>query len=245
MFRKTILFKVFFVGCLLTLFFLSHLYAATSQALDFRTSAYKAQQRGDVQQAIDLYQRAIAADPSYATPHNDLGVVYEMVGQEAAAEREYLKALQVNPNYAGVYSNLALLYEKKGDMQRAIAYWDKRANMGASGDQWAQKARENSARLKSYSMAVSVPQATPYVPMAASSDYERMRATQVAQMFVDEKESSRYGAPRGHAVPSSSKNPKKYVNKLVSKAGNALYAERFQDAIDTLFEAKHLRNDGG
>jgi tetratricopeptide (TPR) repeat protein len=45
--------------------------------------------RGQIAEAIARYQEAIAADPTFADPHNQLAIAYERQGrvEEAAAER--------------------------------------------------------------------------------------------------------------------------------------------------------------
>ena len=45
----------------------------TDEAEHYRAEGMAAQQRGDVEGAITLLQKAAHFDPSYATPHNDLG----------------------------------------------------------------------------------------------------------------------------------------------------------------------------
>ncbi|MBN1586401.1 MAG: tetratricopeptide repeat protein [Candidatus Omnitrophica bacterium] len=114
----------------------------------YRNQAYQLQMKGDKARAIEGYQKAIALDSTYPAPHNDLGVLYEEMGDFDKAERHYLKALQLDPNYVSGYSNLALLYERQGKMDRAVQFWEKRVDLGDPDDAWTVKARERLAVLQ-------------------------------------------------------------------------------------------------
>jgi tetratricopeptide (TPR) repeat protein len=83
--------------------------------MEYRLEGYRYQEKGDLDNAIIYYRKAVDEDGTYATAHNDLGVVYEQRGMYDAAERSYLRALKAHPDYKGSYSNLAYLYENKGD----------------------------------------------------------------------------------------------------------------------------------
>jgi tetratricopeptide (TPR) repeat protein len=112
------------------------------EAVGYRSQGYEAQQRGDAATARQLYQKAAALDPSYATPHNDLGILLEEAGQLPAAEQEYLAALSLNPNYLEAHANLALLYERLGQREKAIVHWMKRYELGDPYDPWTNRAEE-------------------------------------------------------------------------------------------------------
>ena len=51
----------------------------SDEALDYRMRGYTLQQEGQLDQAMQYYKKAVQLDPSYASPHNDLGVIYEML----------------------------------------------------------------------------------------------------------------------------------------------------------------------
>ena len=90
------------------------------EAIRFRIRGYQLQHQGHLEEAIELYRQAIASDPSYAAPHNDLGVIFEEKGELEGAEKEYLEALRINPSYLDAYSNLAILYEKTEQHEKMI-----------------------------------------------------------------------------------------------------------------------------
>jgi len=123
-----------------------------SQARTYRQIGLEKQSIGNLSEALSLYQKAIALDPSYAVVYNDLGVVYEAMGSLDQALESYLKSLKIDPNYASTYTNLALFYENQRDLEKAAFYWNKRAQIGSSDDPWTQKAV---LRLKDVRMALS------------------------------------------------------------------------------------------
>jgi len=106
------------------------------EALAYRREGYDRQQRGDLEGALGAYQKAAALDPSFATPYNDLGVLYEQSGDVEMARRSYEEALVIDPSYASAHANLALLYEKLGQKEKAIYHWLKRYQLGDPHDPW-------------------------------------------------------------------------------------------------------------
>ncbi len=110
------------------------------QARIYRNQGGQLQSRGDLDDAMAFYQKAVEVDPAYAAVYNDLGVIYEAKGWVDRAEDSYLKAINADPNYLSPYSNLALLYENKHQLDQAAFFWEKRAELGRPDDPWTQKA---------------------------------------------------------------------------------------------------------
>jgi tetratricopeptide (TPR) repeat protein len=117
------------------------------QAVEYRNKGYEVQKLGDIDKAIEYYQKAISINPYYATPHNDLGILYEEKGWFDRAETHYQKAIQIDPNYLSTYSNLALLYENRNEKDKASFYWMKRFKLGDPEDPWTQRAKERLRKL--------------------------------------------------------------------------------------------------
>jgi tetratricopeptide (TPR) repeat protein len=88
-----------------------------------------------------MYMKARELDPANAALYNDIGVVYENQGRLQMAEEAYLKAIDIDPHLAPAYSNLAMFYESGRDFPKALAYWQKRVEVGAPGDMWAVRAQ--------------------------------------------------------------------------------------------------------
>lgn len=117
------------------------------EAVKYRLEGLSAQQKGDLDSAMELFKKAISVDPAYAVAHNDLGIIYEEKEWPERAESEYLEAIKIDPNYLPPYSNLAFLYESLQRVDEAIEYWRKRASLGLENDPWTIKAKENLKRL--------------------------------------------------------------------------------------------------
>lgn len=112
------------------------------EAASYRTRGYEAQRRGDTAEALANYQKAAALDPTYPTPHNDVGVLLEEQGRLEEAERAYQQALELNAQYLEPHANLAMLYERTGQREKAIYHWMKRYQLGDAHDPWTARAEE-------------------------------------------------------------------------------------------------------
>ena len=169
------------------------------QAPTYRNQGYEAQRKGDLGLAIKFYQKAIAIDPFYATPHNDLGIVYEKQEKLEQAEEEYLKAISLDPRFLDPYANLALLYERMGKTDKAVLYWKKRIDYGHPNDPWTRKAMERLNLLAKNEVVVSYPphfaQKEPSEPVPFSPvTEERERKPWGKQPVSSEKESTEFEA---------------------------------------------------
>lgn len=145
----------------------------TKEAREYRQKGYQAQQAGDIELAIVYYKKAIALDPHYAVPHNDLGVAYEMKGLLDKAEEEYLSAIRINPDFAEAHMNLALLYESMNKIEKAISHFIKRVELGDPNDPWTKKAWEKLWK---------------YAPEQAKEVEAKILAQEVARKIQEQKE---------------------------------------------------------
>lgn len=109
-------------------------------AIEYRQKGYEAQKSGMLVEALSFYQKAIQVDPSQAPVYNDIGVVYEMLGEAANAEQAYLRSVSIDPAYAKAYFNLAQVYEGKGDLLGASRHWIKLLETGNKEDPVVKKA---------------------------------------------------------------------------------------------------------
>jgi len=57
---------------------------------------------------------SVAADPTYASAHNNLGAVYGKLGQAANEIASYRKAASLDPGYADARHNLGLALLRQG-----------------------------------------------------------------------------------------------------------------------------------
>ena len=146
--RKTLLTSRIGLTCLLLLPSVGAIAGTLREkAVSYRTKGYEQQRQGDYAGAATWYRKAIALDPAYVTPHNDLGVVLEEQGRLDEAERIYQQALSINPHYLEAHGNLAMLYERTGQKEKAIFHWLKRYQLGDPSDLWTARAEERLVAL--------------------------------------------------------------------------------------------------
>lgn len=63
----------------------------------------------EIPKAIQAYQKVIELDPMYAEAYNNLGIIYQDIGDFDKAIEAYQKAIEVNPQYMKAYNNLGIL----------------------------------------------------------------------------------------------------------------------------------------
>jgi len=64
-------------------------------------------------EALDLYQKAIAIDKDSEEAHYNSAITYERKGMLDQSIDSYRKLLTINPDHAQAHNNLGILYEKK------------------------------------------------------------------------------------------------------------------------------------
>ena len=69
---------------------------------------------GLLDEAMENYNKAIAANPKSPIAHYNLGLIYKKKKKLAEAEAEYLEALRLNPVYSDALNNLGSLYANNG-----------------------------------------------------------------------------------------------------------------------------------
>ena len=120
---------------------------AKRDSQEYRDKGYEAQRAGNLDMALNYYQKAIQLNPYNAVPYNDIGVVFEAKGMIEEAKEAYARAISVDPNYLSAYYNLAALYEREKDFDQAAYYWRMRINLGDWSDVWTWKAKERLDKL--------------------------------------------------------------------------------------------------
>ncbi len=75
--------------------------------------------QGDMQKAVEEFQKAIEINPNYADAYHNLGNTYQQMGQQDAAIENYQKALEINPKLWQSYQNLAAVYFAQGQFDLA------------------------------------------------------------------------------------------------------------------------------
>jgi len=78
-----------------------------------------AQEQGVNQKAVELFQRTIQLDPSFANAHIGLGAVYLKLKDYPRARQELEIGVKLNPDSSKAHYNLAILYARLKEPQRA------------------------------------------------------------------------------------------------------------------------------
>jgi len=79
--------------------------------------------RGQLEESIAEYQKAIQINPNFAQARNNLGSVYYNQSKLEEAIVQYQRAITINPNYAKAHYNLGVVYHQQGKLEEAIAQY--------------------------------------------------------------------------------------------------------------------------
>jgi superkiller protein 3 len=103
-------------------------YQQTTEALsaeEYFTKGNNAIENGWHELAIEYYQKAIAADPNYATTYYNMGLAYAKLENYREAIRCYQKAIDIDPNHTAAYYNMGNAYYNLQNYQEAIRCYQK------------------------------------------------------------------------------------------------------------------------
>lgn len=81
---------------------------------------------GNIDTALEYYQKSAAIYPSYADTHNNMGTALHKKGQKEEAEIELKKAIRCDEKHIKAHRNLALFSLKDGHLDKAV-FWINRA----------------------------------------------------------------------------------------------------------------------
>ena len=73
-----------------------------------------------IEQAIDLYIRAINFDSKFVQAYDNLGKAYRMLGKYELAIKSYKISIEIFPNGPSAHQNLAIVYENQNNWNKAI-----------------------------------------------------------------------------------------------------------------------------
>ncbi len=114
---------------------------------DYRLKGYEEKQKGNFDEALAFYTKAVSLGVNNPAVYNDMGVLYEEAGYDNRAEESYLKAIQNDSHYLPAYSNLGYFYQRHQETEKAYAFFKKRFELSDPSDTWAQKAKEEMVKI--------------------------------------------------------------------------------------------------
>ncbi|MGP8253586.1 MAG: tetratricopeptide repeat protein [Terracidiphilus sp.] len=84
-------------------------------------AAVQAEEAGQKQRAIELYEQILALDPRYAAASINLGTVYFHLRQFGRAEEFYRRATEIDPGYVLAYFDLGNVLDELERFEESIA----------------------------------------------------------------------------------------------------------------------------
>ena len=79
--------------------------------------AHAQSDKGQLDEAIACYRKAIELDPKLAVAHNNLGFALLGKGQTDLAIASYRKAIEIDPKLAMAHGNLGIALMRKGQTE--------------------------------------------------------------------------------------------------------------------------------
>ena len=82
-------------------------------------------QLGKLEEAIDVYKKAIDIKPDYAELHYNIGNALKEQGKLDEAIEAFTKAVSIKPNYTLAYNNMSNVLKEQGKLEEAIEVYNK------------------------------------------------------------------------------------------------------------------------
>ncbi len=82
-------------------------------------------QRGEWPAAVETFGRVIGTNPDFAEGWNKRATVYFLLGENDLSLKDCAEVLKRNPQHFGVLSGYGQLYVRKGDLERALDYFQR------------------------------------------------------------------------------------------------------------------------
>jgi len=94
------------------------------QATKLWQEAYRYQMEGELDRAIERYQRSIEAHPT-AEAHTFLGWTLSFQGRLEEATEECLRAIAIDPEFGNPYNDIGVYMMKRDKLDEAIRWFEK------------------------------------------------------------------------------------------------------------------------
>ncbi len=79
---------------------------------------------GAYELARDQFLQAVKLDPDFAEAHNNLGLAYTELNEEANATEAFTKAVELNPLLHAAYNNLGYAFYRQGNYEQAVEMYN-------------------------------------------------------------------------------------------------------------------------
>lgn len=97
---------------------------ALKRATELWQEAYRVQKEGDLDHAIEIYQRSIEAHPT-AEAHTFKGWAMSFQGRLEEAIAECWKAIEIDPDFGNPYNDIGVYLMQQGKLDEAIPWLEK------------------------------------------------------------------------------------------------------------------------
>jgi len=87
--------------------------------------AVKNHQEGKTDIAQNYYQKVLKIDPNNLVTHNNLGIIFQGLGEIQKAKKSFEKAIEINPDYSNAHYNLGATFQELGQYQKAKDCYEK------------------------------------------------------------------------------------------------------------------------
>ena len=94
------------------------------RATEIWQEAYRHQMEGDLERAVECYQRSIELFPT-AEAHTFLGWSYSFQGRLEEATSECLKAIEIDPDFGNPYNDIGVYLMQQDKLDEAIPWLEK------------------------------------------------------------------------------------------------------------------------
>ena len=99
---------------------------STNQSIQLTfKQAVKHHTENNLKEAKKLYEKVIEFDPNHADAHNNLGIIFSILGDLEKAKNCYEETLKINPKNFNAYNNMGNIFKELGDIKNAIFNYEK------------------------------------------------------------------------------------------------------------------------
>ena len=87
--------------------------------------AVKNHRENKIDFAQELYNQVLKIEPNHTGANNNLGLIFQKLGENQKAKECYEKAIKINPNYLIALNNLGVIFKDLGENQKAKECYEK------------------------------------------------------------------------------------------------------------------------